>query len=182
MVIFAMSGTRMHREVRPRPGGSTSWMSVNATVNSTGDAATEQEATMRRLGELHRLLNSRKGSLHATYSKNTEANDEACDLNQKSIQALDALAQEYVDFEATMANVTSEQEPGDVLHAATLEVAEELETSPERSRPSTGRAGLLERCTDRGNQRIFRLLGGTRGHGRWTLQRLQGSLQPTCSL
>ena len=30
-------------------------------------------------------------------------------------------------FEATMANVTSEQEAGDALHAATLEVAEELE-------------------------------------------------------
>ena len=34
---------------------------------------------------------------------------------------------EYVAFEATMANVTSEHEAGYVLHAATLEVAEELE-------------------------------------------------------
>ena len=79
------------------------------------------------MGELHLLLHSRKGSLNATYRKNTDANDKAYDLNQKSIQALDALAKEYVDFEATMANVTSEQEAGDVLHAATLEVAEELE-------------------------------------------------------
>ena len=54
-----------------------------------------------RLGELHRLLNSRKGSL-------------AYDLSQKSKQALDALAKEYV-------------EAGEVLHAATLEVAEERE-------------------------------------------------------
>ena len=72
-------------------------------------------------------LNSRKGSLNATYRKNTDANDKANDLNQKSVQALDALAKEYVDSEATMANVTSEHEAGDVLHAATLEVTEELE-------------------------------------------------------
>ena len=77
-------------------------------------------------GELHRLLNSRKGSLHATNKKNTDTNDKACDLNEKS-QALDALAAEYVAFQATMANVTSEHETGDVLHAANLEVAEELE-------------------------------------------------------
>ena len=44
-----------------------------------------------------------------------------------SIQALDALAAEYVAFEATMANVTSEHEAGNVLHAASLEVAEEIE-------------------------------------------------------
>ena len=119
---------------------------------------------MRRMGELHRLLNSRKGSLNATYRKNRDADDKACDLNQKSIQALDALAKEYIDFDA-MANVTSEQEGGNVLHTATLEVAEELE----RAQKDQGRLQddlLLERCTDRGNQRIFRLLGCTRGHGR----------------
>ena len=67
---------------------------------------------MRRVGELHRLLNSRKGSLKAT---------------SKSIQALDAMAKEYVDFEVTMSNVTHEQEAGDTLQVATMEVAEELE-------------------------------------------------------
>ena len=75
---------------------------------------------MRRLGELHRLLNSRKGSLNATYKKNTNVNDKDNDLNQKSFQALDALAKEYVDFDATMANVTSEHEAGDVLHRSDL--------------------------------------------------------------
>ena len=79
-----------------------------------------------RLGEFH-LLNSRKRSINATYKKNTHANDKAHDLNQKSIQALDVLTAEYVAFEATMAFVTSEHEAGYVLHAATLEVAEELE-------------------------------------------------------
>ena len=58
--------------------------------------------------------------------KNTEANDNSYNLNQKTIQALDVLAKEYVDFEVTMANATHEQEAGDVLHVATLEVAEEL--------------------------------------------------------
>ena len=100
---------------------------ANTTGNSAGDADTEKDATMRRLGELHRLLNSREGSLNATYKKNTDANDKAYDLNQKSLQALDALAKEYVDFEITMTNVTSEHEAGYVLHAAALEVAEELE-------------------------------------------------------
>ena len=44
-------------------------------------------------------------SLNATYWRNAEANDKAHDLNQKSVQALDALAKQYVDFEVTMANV-----------------------------------------------------------------------------
>ena len=55
---------------------------------------------MRRLGELYRLLNRRTGSLNATYKKNTNAKDNAYDLNQKYIQALDVLAAEYVAFEA----------------------------------------------------------------------------------
>ena len=71
-----------------------------ATLVLVGDAATEKDAILQRLGELHRLLNSRKGSLSATYMKNAEANDKACDLNQKTIQALDSLAEDYVVFEA----------------------------------------------------------------------------------
>ena len=142
-----MSGTKMHREVRLRPGGgprpgpmqnSRLWMNAptkdavgsktaNTTGNSVGDAATETDATLRRLVKLHPLSNSRKGSLNATYKNNTDANDKAFDLNQKSLHALDALAAEYVAFEATMANVTSEHEAGDVFHAATLAVAEEIE-------------------------------------------------------
>ena len=153
---------------------------ANAAGNSAGDAATEKDATMRRLGKLHLLLSNREGSFSAMYKKNADANDKAYDLNQKSIQALDALAKEYVDFEATMANVTSEHGAGDVLHAATLEVAEELE----RTQKDQGRlqddldcsCDALAAATKK-----FRLLGGTRGHGRSTLQRLQGRLQPTCS-
>ena len=51
--------------------------------------ATEKDAVRSRLGELHRLLNNRKGSLNATYNKNAEANDRAYDMNLKTIQALD---------------------------------------------------------------------------------------------
>ena len=115
---------------------ATDRKAADATGSSTGGAATDKEAVKRRLSELHRLLNSRKVSFNATYRKNAEANDKACDLNQKSVHALDALAKEYVDFEVTMANVTHEQEAGDTLHVATLEVAEELErTLKEQSRP-----------------------------------------------
>ena len=35
---------------------------ANTTGNSVGGAAAEKDAILRRLGELHRLLNSRKGS------------------------------------------------------------------------------------------------------------------------
>ena len=88
VVTKAMNGTRMHREVRPRPGGfvterdrsqgraatndAADRKAANATGTSTADVASEKEAVKRRLGELHRLLNSRKGRFHATYGKNTE--------------------------------------------------------------------------------------------------------------
>ena len=115
--------------------GATDRKAADATGSSTGDVAVGKEAVKRRLRELHQLLNSRKGSLNATLRKKAEANDKAYDLNQKSVQALDALAKEYVDFEVIMANVAHEQVAGDALHVATLEVAEELErTLKEQSR------------------------------------------------
>ena len=82
---------------------------------------------MRRLVEFHRLLISRKGSLSAAYKKNAEANDKAYDLNQKTIQALDSLAADYIAVEATMENVTGEHEAGDAIHTAAAETAGELE-------------------------------------------------------
>ena len=63
----------------------------------------------------------------------------------KSIHALDALAAEYVAFEATMANVVSEHEAGNVLHAAALEVTEELERTQKNQVRVQGRSGLLVR-------------------------------------
>ena len=76
--------------------------------------------------ELHRLLNNRKGGLSAS-KKNAEANDRAHDMNQKTIQAPDALAEEYSAFKASMKKVTSEHEEGNVLHAVVTEVTDELE-------------------------------------------------------
>ena len=71
---------------------ATDRKAAKATGKTTGDAAKDKEAAKRRLSELHRLLNCRKGSLNTTYRRNAEANDKACDLTQKSVLALDALA------------------------------------------------------------------------------------------
>ena len=67
-------------------------------VRDTKENASEQEsvkdivATEKRLWELHRLLNNRKESLSSTYKKNTEANTKVYDLNKKTMQAVDVLA------------------------------------------------------------------------------------------
>ena len=71
-----------------------------------------KEAIRSRLGELRRLLNNRKGSLSATYKKTAEANDRAYDMNQRTIRALDDLAEEYTSVEVSMKKVTSEHEGG----------------------------------------------------------------------
>ena len=54
------------------------------------------------------------------------ANTRASDLNHKTMQALDTLAEEYEIFEETMKKVTLETEEGDMLYAAAYEVGEEL--------------------------------------------------------
>ena len=81
-------------------------------------------ATEKKLWELHRLLNNRKGSLSSTYKKNTEANTKVYDLNQKTMQALDALAEEYEIFEETMKKGTHETEEGDMLFAVAYAMEE----------------------------------------------------------
>ena len=95
------------------------------------------------MGELHRLLKNRKGSLSVTYKKNAEAYDRAYDMNQKTIQALDTLAEEYSAFEANMKKVTSEHEEDDVLNAMASEVADELERAQKDRGPSARRTGVL---------------------------------------
>ena len=86
-----------------------------------------KEAFRSRLGELRRLLNNRKGSLSATYKKTAEANDRAYDMNQRTIRALEALAEEYTSVEPSMKKVTSEHEEGNVLYATVTEATDELE-------------------------------------------------------
>ena len=70
--------------------------------------------TKERLWDLHRVLNYRKGRLSSTNKKNTEVNTKVHDLNQKTMQALDVLAEEYEIFEETMEKVTHETEDGDM--------------------------------------------------------------------
>ena len=55
--------------------------------------ATDVDTVRTMLWELERLLNNREGSLSATYKKNAEANTKAYDLNKKTIQDLDTLAE-----------------------------------------------------------------------------------------
>ena len=190
IAAMSMSGTIMHREDRLRPGETPETSAAadveivderdknqgmasannaagsgaaTATLDPVGDAATEKDAILRRLGGTP-LLNSRKGSLSATYKKNPEANDKAYDLNQKNIQALDALAEDYVVFEATMANFTSEHEAGDAIHAAAAETAGELE----RVQKDQGRLHDDLDCSSDdlacSHQGVLRLLGSPRGH------------------
>ena len=47
--------------------------------------ATDVDTIRSKLWELQRLLNNLKGSLSATYKKNTETNTKAYDLNQKTM-------------------------------------------------------------------------------------------------
>ena len=61
--------------------------------------------TKEDLWALQKVLSSRKGSLNATYTKNTEANTKVYDVNQMTMQALDRLAGVYATFEDTWANV-----------------------------------------------------------------------------
>ena len=73
------------------------------------------------------LVEQSKKKPQCHIQKNAEANDKAYDLNQKTIQALDALASDCIAFEATTANVTSEHEAGDAIHTAAAGTAGELE-------------------------------------------------------
>ena len=67
-----------------------------------------------------------RGAQH-TRKMPTEANTRAYDLNQKTMQALDTLAEEYELFEETMRKVTHETEEADMLYAVASEVGEELD-------------------------------------------------------
>ena len=64
---------RYHGRVATDNAASTA--PAHTTWDSATALATEKEAVRSRMGELHRLLNNRKGSLSATYKKNAEAND-----------------------------------------------------------------------------------------------------------
>ena len=133
---------------------ATDRMAADATGSSTGDAATEEEAVKRRLGELYRLLNSRNGSLNATYRKNAEANDMAHDLSQKSIQALDALAKGICGLRGHHGQCHTRARGRRHTACSDSGSGRRARTNLERARPSLGRSGELERRTNCGNQKL----------------------------
>ena len=94
---------------------------------SEQESAKDPEATEKKLWELHCLLDNRKESLSSKNKKNTEANTKVNDLNQKTMQALDALAEDYEIFEDTMKKVRHETEEGDMLFAVAYEAMEEFD-------------------------------------------------------
>ena len=51
--------------------------------------------TATDLWSLQKILHNKRGSPSQTYTKNTEANAEVYDLNQKTMQALESLAVVY---------------------------------------------------------------------------------------
>ena len=61
--------------------------------------ATNADMVRTKLWEPQRLLNNRKGSHSATCEKIAEDNTRVYDLNQKTMQALDTLAEKYEAFE-----------------------------------------------------------------------------------
>ena len=132
---------------------------VSKACDSTLALATEKDTVRSRLGELHRLLNIRKGSLSATNKKNADANNRAYDMNQKKIQALDTLAEEYEAFEVTMKKVACEHEEGDVLYAVASEVAGELDRAQKDQNRLQDELGVHLRRFGYCFQRILELLG-----------------------
>ena len=82
--------------------------------------------TREDLWALRSVLSSKKGSLSATYNKNTEADTKVYDLNQKTMLALDRLADAYSTFEETWAKMEHETVEGDVLFAMSYEAMDEL--------------------------------------------------------
>ena len=108
------------------------------TVRDTKENASGQDGVIdfvareKRMWELHRPLNNREESLSATYKKNTEANTKVYDLNQKTMQAVDVLAEDYEILQDTMKNVTYETEEGDMLFAVPCEAMKELDKAQKR--------------------------------------------------
>ena len=94
----ATRGPRSAGGAQPKTWADAEVEIVDEPDRSLGQTA-PMEATDREVAsatgsssELHRLLNSRNGSLNATDRRNAEANDKAHDLNKKSVLALEAQA------------------------------------------------------------------------------------------
>ena len=82
------AGTENGGEAAPAPKEN-----ANELVN-----VTDVETPHKKQRELQRLMNHRKGSLSSTNKKIAEANTKAYDLNQKTMQSLGTLAEEFLDL------------------------------------------------------------------------------------
>ena len=80
------------------------------------------------------VLDSKKSSLSPTYKKNSEVNNKVCDLNQRTVAALDRLAEVYETFEDTWDIVEKESAEGDLLCASEEDAVDKLEAAaPDRT-------------------------------------------------
>ena len=83
------------------------------------------DITSEELWRLQKILSNKKGSPSQTFENNTETNAKVYDLNQKTMQALDALAAVYAVFEKAGENLNVENSTGDVLFADVLAAMDE---------------------------------------------------------
>ena len=77
-----------------------------------GEVHEHHERVSVRIAKGHQQQES---SLSVPYKEHTEANTKVWDLNQKTMQALDRLANLYATFRDKSANVESETAEGDIL-------------------------------------------------------------------
>ena len=113
----AMCGMIMHREDRIRPQGAPPETSAAADVEIVDERDKDW-----RMASANNAAGSGADTATVLPVEDAEASDKAYYTG-----ALDALAADYIAFEATLASVTSEHEAGHATHAATAETAGELE-------------------------------------------------------
>ena len=79
-------------------GGRKEYEHAQERGKRKGNRKHSHSITQEDLWALQKVLSGRKGSLSATYKKNTETNTEVYDLSQKTMQALDRMASEDATF------------------------------------------------------------------------------------
>ena len=90
--VLEWKGKKRLKEGRKNRGGRC------GCAGHKGERLGTDECEEKRLWELHRLANNRKGSLSSACKKNSEANNKVYDLKQRTVAALDRLAEVYETF------------------------------------------------------------------------------------
>ena len=85
--------------------------------------------TKEEMWALQRVLDSRNGRLSCTSKKNKGANNKVQSLNQRTVAALDRLAEVYETFEDTWDIVVKESAAGDMLFASEEDAADKLDAA-----------------------------------------------------